>query len=49
MDTSRSPTDVTTDAWRCVPAAITPNTKHGAVLPLCVSEYERLAGTRFPS
>lgn len=40
--------DVATDAWRCVPAAetdIPPNTKHGAVLPLRVSEYER----QFPS
>ncbi|MFI9838945.1 hypothetical protein ACIHFD_18065 [Nonomuraea sp. NPDC051941] len=44
--------EVTTDAWRCVPAAetdIPPDTKHGAVLPLRVSEYEWLAGTQFPS
>ncbi|MER6002844.1 glycoside hydrolase family 43 protein [Nonomuraea angiospora] len=44
--------DVTMDAWRCVSAAeadIPPNTKHGAVLPLRVSEYERLAGTQFPA
>ncbi|MEU4226942.1 glycoside hydrolase family 43 protein [Nonomuraea sp. NPDC026600] len=40
--------DPATDRWRRVPAEdtdIPPNTKHGAVLPLRVSEWERLAAS----